>query len=205
MFSILIIGKTFLLNSSSLNSLLGSAFLLLLINPYNLMQIGFQLSYLAVLGLILFYPPIIKLWKPKYFIMRAIWPMIVVSFIAQLSTFPLGLYYFHQFPLYFLPANLLIVTPSSIIVIIGVVYFLFFPFHLLDSIMGYLLSISINWLNQTVIWFENLPYSYLKTGEISIFETILIYLLIIGIIYLFILRKQPNRNKKPPSWEPSGF
>mgnify|MGYP001040363369 CR=1 FL=1 len=109
MFSFVILSKLVKRNSNIVNSIAVSAFLLLLLDPNNLFQVGFQLSYSAVIGIVLMHPPIYKLLYSKYWLVDKAWSLLVVSLVAQIATLPFTLAYFHQFPNYFLLANLFVI------------------------------------------------------------------------------------------------
>ena len=128
-----------------------SAFLMLLYQPWLLADMGFQLSYMAVAGLHLFQSTIRQLIYFNHRLLREIWNLCATSIAAQLLTFPLCLYYFHQFPVYFLLANLLIIPLTGLILYIGLalVTFSFIPvigrmiaslYHILYLLMNYLLN-----------------------------------------------------------------
>lgn len=120
MFSFLIMGKAFSKNGFVLNNLAASAFLLLCWNPFWLWDIGFQLSYAAVLSIILFYRPIYNLLYVKNKLPDAIWQLNAVTLSAQILTLPLCIYHFHQFPILFLLANLVAVPLSSLLLIVEI-------------------------------------------------------------------------------------
>lgn len=84
-----------------------NALIMLLVNPYWLFHVGVQLSFLAVLSIFLFYQPIKRVWTPRYLIVRWVWDTVAVSLSVQVLVFPLVIYYFHQFPVWFLGANVL--------------------------------------------------------------------------------------------------
>ena len=120
MFSMLIIGDMFTYRGNSLNNLGVAAVILLCIDPWMLFDVGFQLSFVAVLGILLWQQPLQHLlpipqrgvgWR----CVDKVWEWVCLSTAAQLATLPLVLYYFHQFPLYFLIANLLIVPFSGLL------------------------------------------------------------------------------------------
>jgi len=117
MFSLFALGQTMLKKPNSLNILASSALILLLIEPRQLLDVGFQLSYLAVLGIIFFYRPLVNLWPIKHKVPRYFWQGTCVSIAAQVATLPLVLFYFHQMPLYALLANLglLLLAPSVMV------------------------------------------------------------------------------------------
>lgn len=173
MFSFLWLGQTLGRRASVYNSLGASAFLLLLIDPYLLFDIGFQLSYLALLGIVFFQPRLYRLWYSPYRLVNYAWGLMTVAIAAQLTTFPLSLYYFHQFPLYFLLSGLVVVLAASLILGLGIALFLL-HWSPLAGIIGYLLH-GVIWLNNAFIFrLQQLP-GHLLDG-IWINETLLVCL-----------------------------
>ncbi|MBK6526515.1 MAG: ComEC/Rec2 family competence protein [Crocinitomicaceae bacterium] len=112
MFSFVLIGSELQRDTSIYQSLMISAIILLLIDPNVLFQLGFLLSYFAVIGIVFFHPKIYALFFFKNKLMDKIWQVTCVSIAAQLATFPLGIYCFQQFPNYFLIANLIVIPIS---------------------------------------------------------------------------------------------
>ena len=109
MFSTVVAAKAFNRQSNIYNILALSAFVLLVLDPYNLFQVGFQFSYLAVLGIV-YYKDIFRSWVPaKSWLQDKVASLLAVSVAAQITTFPLGLYYFHQYPNLFFISNLIII------------------------------------------------------------------------------------------------
>lgn len=100
MLSFVSIAKYLNKNSTVINTILLSAFILLLINPYSLFDVGFQLSYVAVIGIVLIYPKLYALISPGYTITDWVWKVFCLSLSAQIATAGLSIYYFHQFPNY---------------------------------------------------------------------------------------------------------
>jgi competence protein ComEC len=115
MFSFIIIANVVKQNSSILNALAASAFFLLLLHPFYLWDIGFQLSYAAVLSIVLYQKNIYDSLYFKYKWMQACWQLNAVTISAQILTLPLVIYHFHQFPNYFILNNFIVVPLSSII------------------------------------------------------------------------------------------
>ncbi|MEP6596385.1 MAG: ComEC/Rec2 family competence protein, partial [Ginsengibacter sp.] len=115
MFSCIVAGESFGKKSSIYNSLAASAFLLLCYNPYFLWDVGFQLSYLAVVGIVIFQKHIYNWIYIKNKWIDKVWKLLAISLAAQVFTFPVCLYYFHQFPNLFLLSNLIAVPLSSLI------------------------------------------------------------------------------------------
>lgn len=115
MFSFIAIGRHSGQFGSIYNMLGVSAFVLLLINPFLIKEVGFQLSYLAVIGIVYLHPKIFPLLANGNLLWDKVWALAVVSFSAQLATFPLSIYYFNQFPNYFLITNLMVIPLATII------------------------------------------------------------------------------------------
>jgi competence protein ComEC len=179
MFSFFAVGQAINRNSNGFNSLAASAFIILLINPFQITDLGFQLSYAAIAGILLFYHPVYNAWNPTHWMVDKIWALIAVSVAAQLGTLPLSLYYFHQFPTYFIPTNLVIVPLSGLIIYAGLALLIlsFWPlaFSLLSFALKYLLA-SLNWL---VVHVEFLPGSSIQNIYLSATETLVVAAMIL--------------------------
>ncbi|WP_291399455.1 ComEC/Rec2 family competence protein [Daejeonella sp.] len=182
MLSFVVLGKAINKNQNTYNLMAISAFFLLLYDPFYLFDVGFQLSYLAVAGLVYFHPIIYNSFYIKNKILDYLWSYSALSLAAQVATFPISVYYFHQFPIYFLLSNLLIVLPVAIIMYVGIA-FLFMPFEILNKLFGTFLNYLINFTNNILYKIENLPFSALEGLWISAFELLFLFLIII----LFIL------------------
>lgn len=186
MLSMYVLGKAVNRSSNSYNLVAMSAFFLLIYNPYFLLDVGFQLSYLAVLGLIYFYPKIYNLLYVKNWLGNQIWSYTALSCAAQLATFPLGMYYFHQFPVYFLISNLFIVLPVIVIMYVGIA-FLFIPWEVILKPLGDFLELGIIWMDKGLFFLEQLPFAT-YSSYYNIFYYLLLYL-IIGSIMLALKLK----------------
>ncbi|PZX50185.1 ComEC/Rec2 family competence protein [Algoriphagus chordae] len=147
MFSLLTLGQMRERRPSIYNILAFSAILMITINPDLIYEVGFQLSYLAVLGIVMIQPLILNCWLPRYKILEYIWQLTSVSIAAQLVTFPLSLYYFHIFPTYFLLGNLLIIPLAFLIMQVGV------PLMILGWIP--IVSDALGWVLSWLIWLQN--------------------------------------------------
>ncbi|MBU1010637.1 MAG: ComEC family competence protein [Bacteroidetes bacterium] len=191
MISFVLIGRLIRRKGNVINSLAASAFVLLLIQPMNLFHLGFQLSYSAVLGIVLFYKPIADLWYIKQKILRYFWEITAVSIAAQIGTAPLAVFYFNQFPVYFWLSNLVLVPLSFLVIVFGmaVLGLSFIPF--LAKLAGVLTSGMLYILNSTVLWVERLPGSTLQHLTLGLTEVMLIYSIVL--ILLFML--QPGQRK----------
>ena len=190
MISFVIIGKTCNRHISMLNILLVSAFMLLLYNPFYLTDVGFQLSYLAVFGLIILQPIIENWFDFKYLFARKLWSLISVSLAAQLITFPVSVFYFHQFPVYFLVSNLFIVLPSMLIMYIGIAFLAFSNIDPVARLLAFLLEKTILLMNKGLAGIENIPFGNWNKLWISVPEYLLLYA-IIGCSFAWLVYRKP--------------
>ena len=189
MLSFIIIGNSSGRNANIYNTLAASAFFLLMIDPFLIMQVGFQLSYLAVVGIVFFQPRIYNKLQFKNILLDYIWAITAVSLAAQLVTFPLGLLYFHQFPSYFLISNLLVIPSAFILLIMGVLLLITSIYPPISNIIGFLMNHIVAWVNNAVMYIDQLPFSLIEGVSISIKETYIIYAAILFISIGFSLRR----------------
>lgn len=189
MFTFVILGKEMERDTSVYQSIMVSAFLLILMDPMVIFDVGFQLSYLAVIGIVFFQPKIYKLYFSKYYLVDKIWQITSVSIAAQLATVSLGLFYFHQFPNLFLISNLIAIPISFVILMIGLIYLAVNWIPLVNELCFYLLDFSLTILNKSVQWIEQIPYSIYSGVWIHWYEAIWHYLIIIVISLMVIYRK----------------
>ncbi len=178
MFSFVLIGEILKRKTNIFQSLFASLFILLIINPLLLFDLGFQLSYLALFGIVIFQKPIGALWNPKTKIGAYFWSLCSVSIAAQISTFPISIYYFHQFPNYFLLANLLVIFLSFCVMIGGIVVIVFSFIPTISEILGWLLTYLVRLMNQIIEWIQNLPGSVTEHISCSFLQMVFLYILI---------------------------
>jgi competence protein ComEC len=190
MFSIIIIGKALGRNSNIYNSLAVSAVALLMINPFLIMEVGFQLSYLAVIGIVYLQPKIYNLLNINNKLLDYVWGLTAVSFSAQLATFPLGLLYFHQFPNYFLLSNLVVIPGAVLIIHLGVLLFIISPFEFIASFVSKIFNAFLYGLNYAVKWIEKLPYSITEGVYVTVFETWVIYAMIAALVSFMVTARR---------------
>ena len=188
MFSILIIGKLVSERPNVYNSLALSAFVLLVYNPNFLFSVGFQLSYLAVIGIVYIYPIIYNAWFFNSWLLRKVWAITCVSISAQLATFPLTVYYFHQFPVYFIISNLIVIPAVSVIMITGIGMFALSPTPF-GKYFSLCLEYMIKGLNRIVSFIGNLDYSLIDWLYISPWQTVGIYAMLLGFFAFLYYRK----------------
>ena len=157
---------------SPFNILSSAAFILLLIQPDAIFDMGFQLSFSAVWG-ILSARPILDLIKGlggKFatFILTPI----IISIAAQIATAPFTFYAFGTFPTWFLPANLIAVPLSTILTYLGIAAIVFSNFFFLGKGLMTLFSLGIQSLNKWAQFISNLPNAQLCNFKISLLELV---------------------------------
>lgn len=189
MLSFVVLGKALNRHQNTFNLIAVSAFFLLVYNPFYLFDAGFQLSYLAVIGLVYFHPRIYQSLYVKNKLLDSIWSYTALSLAAQLATFPLSIYYFHQFPLYFLFSNLFIVIPVAILMYAGIL-FMFIPGSVLLNYLGPALTWLIIFTNDILYYIENLPFSSWNGIWINAFECLLLGLFLIFMSLLISYRSK---------------
>ena len=189
MFSVLIIGSATNRETNILNTLGASSFFILLFDPYALFSAGFQLSYVAVAGIGLWHESVYELIEVKNKFLDHVWEITAVALVAQLATFPLGVYYFHQFPTYFLLAN-----PVVMDMVAGLLPLAMFSLAVcwvpyLRDVTGLLLQ-KMTWLlNQCVSQTSELPGGLWERLWLSALEMLLLYALILAAMYAWRTRR----------------
>lgn len=180
MFTSITIGKNFVRKTSIYNSLAASAFVLLCYNPYFLWDVGFQLSYLALIGIVMFQKPISGLIFIKNKWLDQAWQLVAVSIAAQIFTFPICIYYFHQFPLLFLFANLVAVPLSGIILYAEMALIVFSWLPYVRSLLGLVTSWLVSFMNKLILGIGKLSFAVWDQIPATIFSTILLYVIVIA-------------------------
>jgi competence protein ComEC len=185
MFSFIAAARPFGIRTNIYNTLAASAFVLLIYNPYLIMSVGFQLSYLAVLGIVYLQRPLYRLWEIENTIGDWTWKITCVSIAAQASTFALGLLYFHQFPTYFLVSNLFVIPLSTLVLLAGIFLLAISFISPLASFVGLILEGLIKALNWIVFKTEALPLSLINNIHLTIFQCWLLMGILLSMILLF--------------------
>ncbi|SHG35197.1 ComEC/Rec2 family competence protein [Pedobacter caeni] len=181
MLSVFLIAKSWSRPANSYNIVAFSAFCILVYQPFLLWDVGFQLSFLAVSGLVYLQPKIQQSWPIENKWLYKLWGVIAMSLAAQVFTFPSSVYYFHQFPLYFLLSNVFILIPIALLMYLGIII-LFPGFDFLASLFEWL----IHFTNQGLRWISQLPFSSLSGIWISKIEFILLCLALIFLVIAIV-------------------
>ena len=192
MFSMIALGNSLSKNSNVYNNLAFSAFALLCYNPYWLWDVGFQLSYAAVLSIVLFFKPIYNWFFFENKMVDFAWKLIAVTLAAQILTLPISIYHFHQLPVYFIISNL-VAVPLSSIILIAEIFLCCFSF--LPSIafeLGSLISLMIQLLNTYVQNINQLPLSVWGELQVSPFQTLFLFSLIGGMATWLMNKAKPG-------------
>lgn len=189
MFSLITVAMLSRRQHNIYNTLAIAAFTLLWYNPYFLLEVSFQLSFLALLGIVYLQPRFYRLLTVDNKLLDKLWRLFTASLAAQLATFPLGLFYFHQFPVYFWLANLLVVPAATFVLYSGVAA-LFFSWVPLLSTVLFLLHFAITWvMNEFNLLVNQLPQAVINGIDISPSQTWLLYTLLLLFILFFACKQ----------------
>ncbi|MDQ2752113.1 MAG: ComEC/Rec2 family competence protein, partial [Bacteroidota bacterium] len=173
------------------NTLAASAFCLLVFNPFLLWDVGFQLSYAAVLSILLFTKPIYNCLYFQNKFLGKLWQLSCVNIAAQIFTLPIVLYYFHQFPLLFLFNNLLVIPLSEIILFILLFLVVISKVSLLASLAGKSAGALLWWMNSIIEHTAKLPFSLLSNIKVDVAQALLLYIIIL-LLAVWLLYKLPR-------------
>lgn len=190
MISVYIVGRLTYRQNVSGNTLFLTAFLLLLIQPRMLFEVGFQLSFLAVGGILLLYPMLRKMFYPTSKVGRILIDVIYMSIAAQAFTAPLTIYYFQQFPNLFWLANFIVVLPASFLMALGLLLPLL-PFGALQWLCGKIMTYICNAMLSGLGFLDRIPFSVTKDIYFSFSMMVLIFLFIVALVLIL------NSNRRP--------
>lgn len=178
MFSFIVIGESVQKKISVYHTLSASAFFLLCWNPFYLWDIGFQLSYAAVLSIVIFSKPISCWFYSRIWFLNSVWKLMAVTLAAQILTMPLTVYHFHQMSNLFLPANLIIVPLSALALYGEILLCLISPITVVANFLGKILGFILGTMNHYVALIDTIPFAVSNNFSISVFQS--------GLLFLFI-------------------
>jgi competence protein ComEC len=190
MFTFVAIGQLLQRNTNVFHSLFASAFILLVVNPLLLFEVGFQLSYLAVAGIVLFQPKLSAIYHCRTRIGNYLWELLTVSVAAQLGTSPISIYYFAQFPNYFMLSNLGVIALSFAVIITGVALLPISFIPLISKHLTWLLTAEIKAMNTIITFIEKLPHSVTENIDYHILQVLLLYGVIGCVCYMLYQRNR---------------
>jgi len=185
MFTFVTVGSLINRNTNIFHSLFASLFILLIINPLLIFDVGFELSYLAVFGIVLFQKPIVKIYTCKTKVGNYFWELMSVSIAAQISTFPISIYYFGQFPNYFLLSNLSVIALSFVVMITGIVLLALSFIKIIAPVLSWILIMEIKIMNGIIHFIDKLPGAVTQNIDYSVIQMLFLYFVIIGIYLLY--------------------
>lgn len=189
MFTCIVLGENMERKSLIFNTLACSAFILLCHNPFWLWDIGFQLSYSAVLSIVIYMRPVYHLLYFKNRACDLVWKMNAVTLSAQLLTLPLSIYHFHQFPTLFLFTNLVAVPLSSIILLAEILLCTLFFFTSGAQMLGKMTGMLIRLMNDYIERIDAISFSLWEGLEIN-FPQLLTMLAFIFATHFWLLEKK---------------
>jgi len=168
--------------SDSMNLLLAAGFLLLMVQPYLLWDIGFQLSYAAMFALLIYMKPLTDiLYVENYFAREYIWKPSVMSVSAQMVTTPLTFFYFGNFPTLFLLTNMLVLLPVTV-ALYGGVLMLISSVILPDTVtiwLGKLMDITLYYgFDELLRWVTKFPGAYSDQIYLAYWQVIVLLIAI---------------------------
>jgi competence protein ComEC len=181
MFSCIILGELFFTKPPTLNSIATSALLLLMINPSLLFDVGCQLSYAAVIGIVTLCPPLKMLTSTARFqdhgllwLLGKAYDLLCVTTVAQLSTLPFVLYYFHQFPTYFFIANMTVVPFATILLASVLAMMLVAWWPLAFNAMAWIVGAELEGVEACTTWVSGLPHAMLNHIYFDVYMAVLL-------------------------------
>ena len=170
----------------SLNVLSVAAFSLLVANPLNFYDVGFQMSFVSVLFIILFYPVFYNMLPSRFRhvpVLGYVWQMTAVSLSAQLGVAPLVAFYFGRFSCYFLLANF-VVVPASTIVLYGAVFVLLsgcLPW--LQGVLCFVVVKAVELMNASVSFVAALPGASIDGININLIQLAMVYVIVFSVYF----------------------
>lgn len=188
MFTFIVLGETIDRKSSIYNTLAASAFVMLCINPFYLWDVGFQLSYAAVISIVAFSRHVYNWFYVKNKLLDFFWKLTSVTFAAQILTVPIIFYFFHQFPNLFLITNCVIVPLSSVILFAELILLVVSIVPAVAGFIGAITSGLLAFMNGFIEKVNSFPYAVYDGIQNSLEQTILLYLAIVS-ISLWLLHK----------------
>ena len=172
------------------NSLALSALILMVFDPYIFYSVGFQLSYLAVLGIVLLQPKISELWQPRNKVSKYFWDITSVGIAAQLATFPISVHYFHVFPTYFMFSNLVAIPGAFLIMTFGIPFMLLSFVEPAARMLGRVVDVLIVGENLVMFSFQKLPAARIEHIHLPPLEMVLVWALIISVYLLAVYSRR---------------
>ncbi len=176
-----------------LHSLSLAGLMILFVDSQQLFDVGFQLSFIAVLGIYWLNKPILSwLPKPKNWIQKLGVNTVSISLAAQLATFPLSIYYFHQFSFLSILANFIIVPLSEVVIVFSLLMVVFYKLNFISPIIQLVYQKLIDAVLAMIHWFGGQDFAFHQSIPMSLAEMLIVFLLIYFLRFLFVKFKIIN-------------
>jgi competence protein ComEC len=193
MTTFIMLAKARSLKANTFNIIAITAFIILIFDPFAIINVGFQLSFIAVSGIIYLQPLIYNFYITSNKILDWIWKIMSVSIAAQIATAPISLYYFHQFPVYFIFSNIFIFIPAILIMYFGLFFLLLYFVPPIAKFLAWCLEFTINLTNDGLKLIEHIPHANITQIWWGSLEILLFYA-------FFLLAFASIQNKKLRSY-----
>lgn len=168
--------------TNSFNIIALSMLFILLIKPLYLFQVGFQMSYAAVIAIVWIYPKLQRFWYPDPFLVRKVWQLFSVSVAAQLGVLPISLFYFHQFPALFFVSNLLVIPFLGLILGMGILVIVLTLFDVIPIILVKAYNVIIHLMNSIIGWVARQEGFLIRDIPFDATQLVLGYVIIITLV-----------------------
>ena len=184
--TMVLISKIIYKNTQSINIIAGTAFIMLWYNPNYIYDIGFALSFLAIIGIQTINS---NENKKTSSIRKYITDNILICIMAQLFTFPYSCYLFQQFPTYFLLTNLIAIPITTLLLFLGIGIMLLGDIKVFNQLLNYCINLCSDMLYFTLNKINHIPYASLKIRHLEFYQTIIIYFFITVCVYFIYSKK----------------
>jgi competence protein ComEC len=173
-------------NRMSLNALALAALVMWMANPLSLYDVGFQMSFMAVLAILVLYPAVFgwvdRQWLNSHRIIKWTWAMVVLSCCAQVGVAPLTAYYFGRFSVYFLLTNFAVIPLATLLLYLSVALVACMAWPAAAAWVAKLLALVASWQNAAVQWISQLPGSHIEHIMLNRLQVFLIYVCMAALI-----------------------
>ena len=194
---LMLIAELLYRKSDVYNNLAISALILLIINPYSLLDIGFQLSYMGTIGIVFLHDKIGNFIKINNKIVKYFFEMIAVTTCANLAIIPIMMSHFNTISLTFYFSNIIVGPILGIVVIIGfIMFFISLIFTPISSLIAIVLNLMLKFIIKIAEITANMPFSKITIITPSFFFIIVWYLIIISISYKQKVKIFYHKNNK---------
>ena len=178
----------------TVNTLAFTAIVMLMVHPLSLYDVGFQMSFMAVLAILVFMPLLEGLFPTEYLLthqsVRWLWSMVAVSVSAQIGVAPLIAYYFGRFSTFFLLTNFIVIPAATLILWLS-------PVVLLFPSLAYLLLYIVKYLNTVLGQMAAWPGASIEALHPTVLQTVMIYVVILCITYILTIVGYRSGSPRP--------